>query len=159
MANSTSTYQAGILAAVGASFSPSKAPLTRKRRTAVFQINIVGSHATGDYYDLGQLNTAGVRIHPESCKLRFGGSGSVDFKAQLKKVDAVTGANAVALTAVSAEINATSAAISLAAPDGSNTVLLAVDDMLRLYVTYGTGTTITIPSTLIVYVEVAYDVE
>jgi len=38
-------------------------------------------------------------------------------------------------------------------------VLLAPSDMLRLYVNYGTGTTLTLANTIILYVEVPYDVE
>jgi hypothetical protein len=167
MSNSTSTYQAAVLAATGSAFSPNKAPLARRKREAVFTINCPGGNATGDYFDLGSLQLPGCSVKPEGVRLRFGGtfgSNAIDVKAQLKKVDS-SGANAVALTTASAEIVTSggalpAAAVSLAAPDGTALVPLAVGDMLRLYVTNGNGTpTFALPSGLIIYVEVPYDVE
>jgi|GEM_PF-6078533 len=162
MANSTSTYQAGVVAASGSAFSPNKAPLARKRKLAAFTINCPGSNADGDYFDLGSLQLPGCYPNPESIKIRFGGSGSIDAKFTFKKVDS-TGANAVALTAQSAEITAITSALAFTAPGvtaaGTQSVLLAPTDMLRLYVNYGTGTTLTLANTVILYVEVPYDVE
>ena len=141
MANSTSTYQAGVVAASGSAFSPNRAPLARKSKLASFECDIIGSHQDGDIYTLGSLSLPNCFVKPEGFKLRFGGTGTVAFKATLQKVD-VNGLNPVALTAQSANVNALTSVISFTAASSAALAALNYNDQLQLLLNYGVPATL-----------------
>ncbi|MEN3940674.1 hypothetical protein WJU23_05215 [Prosthecobacter sp. SYSU 5D2] len=154
-----STYQTSLLAAAaGRTFSPNKGVLHATRRRARFECVGIGG-LLEHYFDLGSLAIPGCRVVPEECRLRFTGTGTIDAKFTLKKVNA-DGDAVVDLSAATSTIAALTAAVSLAKPSGTlDTVELATDDMLRLYVTDGAGSDAVVPTTASVIVEVVYDVE
>jgi hypothetical protein len=159
MANGKSSFQTALdLAATTRNYSPSRAPLQATRRRARFSCTGLGG-TDEHYFELGSLALPGCRIVPEECKLRYTGTGTIDAKFTLKKVNAA-GDTVVDISAATATIAALTAVTALAKPTGTlDTVELAETDSLRLYVTDGAGADAVVPTTAVVIVEVVYDVE
>jgi hypothetical protein len=138
---------------------------TLKQQIARFNVTGLGASIdTASYYDLGKLiGVNGAVVIPESCRLRYGGTGTPDVKFQLKKANAAeqvtagsgTISNLSAATATIAALTATTVFAAVATAGTS----YAVDDtdMLRLYLTTG-ASVCTLPTTTTVEVEIAYTV-
>lgn len=161
MANGLSDWQAAIAAAEYAkSGTPNGDVLALSKRVARFTLTGLGNEANEAYHVLGTLQAKGARVIPEECRVRFLGTGTPNLKMQLKKVNAA--GTAVALSAETAQVtfNVASAAVvqtlSGVTGAGVDTVSLNAGDELRLYLTYGTGTTLTLPTTTKMVVEVTY---
>jgi hypothetical protein len=159
MANGKSDWQTALEAAANAKTgTPNRDNLGLVKRVARFIVTTLGNEVNGNYHILGTLQAKGARVVVEETRLRFTGSGTIDFKAQLKKVN--TSGTAVSLSDPTARLQALTAAITLAPIAGTpigDSVSLAADDELRLYFAYGTGTTEpTIPANVGIVVEVTY---
>lgn len=156
MANGTSTLRTALDAAQttrngAVSFDGVQA--TRR----VYRDSVVGlgNHSNNEYFDLMGLGLPGARIVPEECRLRFSGSGTVDFKARLQKV--ASDGTATNLSAATPTISALTAAIAIASTDGGPLPLIEPTDRLRLLLLTG-ASAVTIPDTATIHIEVAYDV-
>lgn len=162
MANGKSDWQTALEAAAKAkSGIPNRDNLGLSKRTARFVLTGLGNEATDAYHVLGTLQAKGARVIPEECRLRFLGTGSPNIKVQLKRAPAA-GTTPVALSKVTDQINFDVAAaavvqtLSGVTGAGVDTASLLPDDELRLYFTYGTGSTLTFPVTTQIVVEVTY---
>ena len=160
MADKNSTYQAAVvLSTTSRNYSPSLAPIQATQRVARFSWTADADHADGDEITLGSLGLTGCRVIPELCRIRGTGSGTSAVKFTLQKTDSA-GANAVALSAQTAQVTSATATTTLAIPSaGGDTVELASSDLLKLVLNYGTGATLTLAATNTYVVEVAYTVE
>lgn len=155
MANGKSDWAQSLLdAKTKRNVQPVANRVQRGRHTAIFTVTLLGTEGAAGYHELGPLLIPGARIIPEECRLRFGGTGTMNFTAKINKVDK-DGASSVDLTATTSAVTAATAAITFAAAGGGERPLLAKDDVLRL--TFPDGTTTT--AGRILYVEVAYDVD
>jgi hypothetical protein len=156
MATFYSTYQTKQRGGTNLHVKPDRDELTRVRRVATFYYTGLGTEVNTEYVVLGQLGIPGARIVADQCKLRYSGSGTLDIKFTLQKRD-VTLATATALTAVTATITAVTSATSLAAVSGAGDLPTVLgDDYLSLLLSTG-ATTVTLPTTATVIVEVVYD--
>jgi hypothetical protein len=157
MANGNSDYQTAVNAAAKSrTTTPNDDNIALARLQARFVLTGLGTETTGQYHVLGCLKTYGARVIPEQVRLRFTGSGTVDFKVQLVKVNAA--GTQVALSAVSGNITALTAVVALTAIGGTpigDTVELAQTDELRLVFTTGSAT-VAFPATAGIVAEVAY---
>lgn len=153
-------YQAAVvLAATSRNYSPSRAPLTAPARVARFTFTANDAFADGDKVTLGSLGLKNARVIPELCRIRGTGSVNPAVKFTLQKTDSA-GANAVALSAQTAQVTSPTATSTLAIPTaGGDTVALAETDLLKLVLNYGTGTTLTLAATNTFVVEVGYSCE
>lgn len=150
MATFDSTFMAAIVSA-NPRTSPNRDELGLTRKLARFAYTLTGSEAANDVIRLGSLQTEGARVLPENCRVRFGGSGSLDLTVKLTKTDSA-GANSVNLSATTSAIQAAAAVITLTAASGADTVLLGRDDILCVALPAVTTTT----AGRILYFEVTY---
>jgi hypothetical protein len=160
LASINSDYQAEVvLAGSSRNYSPSRAPLAAAVHLARIPFTSTAAFADGDKVTLGSLGLEGVRVIPELSRIRGTGTVTTAVKFTLQKTDSA-GANAVALSAQSAQVTDPKAVTTLtpvaAAPD---TTELAADDLLKLVLNYGTGSTLTLAATNTFVVEIAYSKE
>lgn len=96
MANGKSDYQTAYIAggtAPGLHTRPKEKQLQQKVRYFHCQYTGLGNEATGEYIDLGSLNTPKAKLIPELFRIRFLGSGNFSTPIKLVKI---VGANAFA---------------------------------------------------------------
>lgn len=160
MASINSDFQAAVvLAAASRNYSPSRAPVASKLYIARFTWTSTASHADGDLVTLGSLGLAGARVIPSLSRIKGTGSVTTAVKMTLQKTTAA-GASAVALSAITAQLTdpltVTTLAPVAASPDS---VALAADDLLKVVLNYGTGSTLTLAATNTYVAEIAYTVE
>jgi hypothetical protein len=152
-----SDYQAGVvLSGSSRNFSPSKAPLNQTVKDAVFLWTANASFADGDKVTLGSLGIPGAQIIIDECSIRGTGTVNPNVKFTLQKTDA-DGTNAVALSAQSAQITSPTAKTTFAIPTaGDDLITLAQDDLLKVVIAPGTGSTLTLAATNTFEVVVRY---
>lgn len=125
------------------------------QRRAVFHYVPKATEVTTEYIVLGSLGIDDARIDPARSVLRFTGTGTIDFKATLKKLS--TTGTQTNISAVTATIAALTAPIPLAAPIGAGD-LVTLDQTDKLILTLTTGATaVTLPVTAGIIAEIAYD--
>jgi hypothetical protein len=156
-ASINSDYHAGVvLSGSSRNFSPSKAPLHQSVKDAVFPWTATASFADGDKVTLGSLGIPGAQIVIDECSIRGTGTGTPAVKFTLQKTDA-DGNNAVALSAQTSQVTSATAKTSFAIPTaGDDLITLAQDDLLKVVLNYGTGTTLTLAATNTFEVVVRY---
>lgn len=155
-----SDFQAAVvLAAASRNYSPSRAPIAAKLHIARFTWTSGVGHADGDLVTLGSLGLAGARVHPSLSRIKGTGTVTTAVKMTLQKTTAA-GASAVALSAITAQLTdpltVTTLAPVAAAPD---TTALAADDLLKIVLNYGTGSTLTLAATNTYVAEIVYSIE
>lgn len=155
MATYYSTYQTAQRGAHARDVRPDRSQLAMQRRVAQFKWTGAAGLLNADTVVLGQLGIPGARIVADQCKIRYEGSGTLDVKFTLQKRD--NAGAATALTAITGNIAAVTAATSLANVSGAgNTPTVAIDDTLELLLSTGAAA-VTVPTTATVIVEVVYD--
>lgn len=156
MATYYSTYQTAQRGIHARDVRPDRSALARHRRTATFQWTGTSGLTNGEYVVLGQLGIAGARIVTDQCKLRYTGSGTLDVKFTLQKIDSAL-SSATSLTAQTSTITAVTSPTSLAVTSGAGDLpSVAIDDYLILLLSTG-ASAVTVPATATVIVEVVYD--
>lgn len=156
MATFYSTYQTKQRQASSLHVRANRDEIARHRRVATFSYTPDDSEVDGEYVILGQLGIPDARIIADSCKLRYTGSGTLDVKFTLKKID-TTLTTITAISAQTATITAVTSPTSLAVPSGAGDLkTVAVDDYLILVLNTG-ASAVTLPATATIIVEVVYD--
>ena len=156
MATFYSTYQTAQRQSYKRDTRPDRSELARVRRVATFSYTPDDSEVNGEYVVLGQLGIAGARIVADQCKIRYTGSGTLDVKFTLQKIDSAF-ASATSLTAQTSTITAVTSPTSLAVPNGAGDLkTVAIDDYLILLLSTG-ASAVTLPATATIIVEVVYD--
>lgn len=155
MATYYSTFQTAQRGSHARDVRPDRSQLAMQRRVAQFKWTGVAGLLNADNVVLGQLGIPGARIVADQCRIRYEGSGTLDVKFTLQSRN--NAGTATALTAVTATITAVTSATSLANVSGAgNTPTVAIDDTLELLLSTG-ATTVTVPATATVIVEVVFD--
>ncbi|CAB4163521.1 hypothetical protein UFOVP813_28 [uncultured Caudovirales phage] len=160
LASIDSDFQAAVvLAASSRNYSPSRAPIASPVHIARFPWTSGAGHSNGDLVTLGSLGLAGARVIPALSRIVGTGTVTAAVKMTLQKTNAA-GASAVALSAQTAQITdpltVTTLAPVAAAPDST---VLAADDLLKVVLNFGTGSTLTLAATNTFVAEIAYTVE
>src|SRR5574343_1786583 len=146
MATFYSTYQTKQRQSYARDVRADRSELSRIRRVATFSYTPDDSEVNGEYVVLGCLGIAGARIVSDQCKIRYTGSGTLDVKFTLQKIDSAF-ASATSLTAQTSTITAVTSPTSLAVPSGAGDLkTVAVDDYLILLLSTG-ASAVTLPAT------------
>jgi len=155
MATFYTTEEAKVRSSSSLASALDRSGLQLVRRVAVFHYTPAASELNNEWIVLGSLGIDDARIIPSLSYIRFSGTGTIDFKATLKKLGP-TGTQTT-ISAATATVAALTAPIVLAPVAGvGDAIVLDQADKLILVLTTG-ASAVTLPVTCGIIIEIAYD--